>query len=92
LLVAKSGHGGHGHLQIDVRRLQDGMEGEAKVHIEVEVANFHPAIATRLGKRVYNGTQARLHLFVTNGFLRSLARLDLAESRVGQLVPADPPV
>lgn len=89
LLVARSGRGGHGHLQIDVRRLPDTNEGTAKVHIEVEVANFHPAIASRLGRRVYNATQAKIHLFVTNGFLRSLARLDLAESRVGQLVPVD---
>ena len=90
LLVAKSGHGGHGHLQIDVRRLPDAVAGEACLHIEVEVANFHPAIAFRLGRRVYNTTQAKIHLFVTNGFLRSLARLDLAESKVGALVPEEP--
>lgn len=84
LLVAKSGHGGHGHLQIDVRKLPSTTPQEARLHIEVEVANFHPAIASRLGQRVYNATQARLHLFVTNGFLHSLARLDLAESRVGR--------
>jgi hypothetical protein len=89
LLVARSGRGGHGHLQIDVRRLPDGTPGEAKVHIEVEVANFHPAIAFGLGRRVYNATQAKIHLFVTNGFLRSLARLDLAESKVGQLAPEE---
>jgi hypothetical protein len=89
LLVAKSGHGGHGHLQIDVLRLPDVAVGEACLHIEVEVANFHPAIAFRLGRRVYNTTQAKIHLFVTNGFLRSLARLDLAESRVGALVPVE---
>ncbi len=59
-------------------------DGCARLHVEVEVANFHPAIATRLGKHVYNATQAKIHVFVTNGFLRSLARLDLAESRMGQ--------
>jgi hypothetical protein len=90
LLVARSGHGGHGHLRIDVRRLPDRSGGEATLHIEVEVANFHPAIASRLGQRVYNGTQARLHLFVTNGFLRSLARLDLAESKVGRFSRSGP--
>jgi hypothetical protein len=89
LLVARSGHGGHGHLQIDVRRVAGTTPGEACLHIEVEVANFHPAIASRLGRRVYNATQARLHLFVTNGFLRSLERLDLAESRVGRLVAVE---
>lgn len=83
LLVAKNGRGGHGHLQIDVRRLADPEPGEARLHVEVEVANFHPAIATRLGRRVYNATQSRIHVIVTHGFLRSLARLDLAESRVG---------
>ncbi len=51
----------------------------------MEVANFHPAIASGFGRRVYNITQAKIHLFVTNGFLRSLARLDLAESKVGAL-------
>jgi hypothetical protein len=89
LLVARSGHGGHGRLQIDVRKLPAQTPGTARLRIEVEVANFHPAIATRLGKRVYNATQARIHVIVTNGFLRSLARLDLAESRVGQLGQED---
>jgi hypothetical protein len=93
LLVARSGRGatasgGGGHLQIDVRRLPDATPGEARLRIEVEVANFHPAIAFSLGRRVYNATQARIHVFVTRGFLRSLARLDLAESRVGSLVSA----
>lgn len=87
LLVARSGRGGHGHLQIDVRRLLDATPGEAKLHVEVEVANFHPAIASGFGRRVYNATQAKIHLIVTHGFLRSLARLDLAESKVGRLVP-----
>jgi hypothetical protein len=143
LLVAKSGRGGHGHLQIDVRRLADTGEdgvtdigadrpdrpadtsadrpadtstaspadtgeeqahrahpGEAhasrtrapaparvRVRVEVEVANFHPAIASGLGRRVYNATQGRIHVFITHGFLRSLARLHLAESRVGRLTP-----
>jgi hypothetical protein len=85
LLVARSGRGGHGHLQIDVRRLPDATPGDARVRIEVEVANFHPAIASGLGRRVYYATQARIHVFVTRGFLRSLARLDLAESKVGRL-------
>ena len=89
VLVARSGRGGHGHLQIDVRRLPDATLGEAKLHVEVEVANFHPAIASGFGRRVYNATQAKIHVFVTNGFLRSLARLDLAESKVGQFAPED---
>ena len=87
LLVARGGRGGHGHLQIDVRRLADATPGEAKLQVEVEVANFHPAIVSGFGRRVYNATQAKIHVFVTHGFLRSLARLDLAESKVGRLVP-----
>lgn len=66
-------------------------ERQARIRIEVEVANFHPAIASGFGRRVYNATQARIHLFVTNGFLRSLARLDLAESKVGALTPRRQP-
>ncbi|HEY8304701.1 MAG TPA: hypothetical protein VIG42_08965 [Solirubrobacteraceae bacterium] len=85
MLVARHGRGGHGHLQIEVRRLDPTASGEARVHIEVEVANFHPAIASGFGRRIYNATQAKIHAFVTNGFLRSLARLDLAESKVGLL-------
>jgi hypothetical protein len=66
-------------------------EDQARIRIEVEVANFHPAIASGFGRRFYNATQARIHLFVTNGFLRSLARLDLAESKVGALTPTRRP-
>jgi hypothetical protein len=94
LLVARGGRGENaastpGHLQIDVRRMPDGEREEARVHVEVEVANFHPAIASGLGRRVYNATQAKIHVFLTHGFLRSLARLDLAESKVGKLAPVD---
>jgi hypothetical protein len=84
LLVARHGRGGAGHLQIDVRRLADEGPERARLHVEIEVANFHPAIASGLGRRVYNATQARIHVLITHGFLRSLARLDLAESRVGR--------
>jgi hypothetical protein len=90
LLVARHGRGGHGHLQIDVRRLPDEDPREATVRVAVEVANFHPAIATRLGRRAYNATQAKIHVLITNGFLRSLRKLDLAESRVGSLAPEEP--
>jgi hypothetical protein len=62
-------------------------DGEhVRLHVEVAVANFYPSIASRLGRRLYNATQSRIHVIVTYGFLRSLARLDLAESRVGRLV------
>jgi hypothetical protein len=84
LLVARHGRGGHGHLQIEVRRGAGAQPGSARLHVEVEVANFHPAIASGLGRRIYNATQSKIHVFITHGFLRSLARLDLAESKVGR--------
>lgn len=86
LLVAREGRHGGGHLQIEVRRGPAPEEGAALLHVEVEVANFYPSIASGLGLRLYNETQSRIHVIVTYGFLRSLARLDLAESRVGALV------
>jgi hypothetical protein len=57
------------------------------VHIEVEVANFYPAIATWVARWFYTQTQSRIHVLVTHGFLRSLARLELEESAVGRFVP-----
>jgi hypothetical protein len=81
LLVSRRGRGGSGFLEIDVQRTAPG-----RLHVEVEVANFYPAIASRLGQWVYENTQSRIHVIVTHAFLRSLARLDLAESRVGSLV------
>jgi hypothetical protein len=89
LLVARHGHGGAGHLQIDVRRIAEEDRGCARLHVEVEVANFHPAIASGFGRRIYNMTQARIHVLVTHGFLRSLARLDLDESRVRRFAGGD---
>ncbi len=87
LLVARRGRGGHGHLQIQVRRKPAVEPGRVRLQIEVEVANFHPAIASGLGRRIYNITQSKIHVFVTHGFLRSLARLDLAKSKVGRFAP-----
>jgi hypothetical protein len=87
LLVSRRGHGGHGHLQIQVRRRAGSAPGRVCLHVEVEVANFHPAIATGISRRIYNITQSKIHVFVTHGFLRSLARLDLAQSKVGRFTP-----
>jgi hypothetical protein len=84
LLVSRRGRGGLGHLQIEVRRTASGDGEHARLHVEVEVANFYPSIATKLGRWLYNATQSRIHVIVTHGFLRSLARLDLAPSRVGR--------
>jgi hypothetical protein len=84
LLVARRGRDGGGYLQIEVRRSPGEEPGQVRLHVEVEVANFYPSIADRLSRRLYNATQSRIHVIVTRSFLRSLARLDLAESRVGR--------
>jgi hypothetical protein len=84
LLVSRRGRNGHGYLQIEVRRSPGEDRDHARLHVEVEVANFYPSIASRLSRPVYNATQSRIHVIVTYGFLRSLARLDLAHSRVGR--------
>lgn len=84
LLVQRRGHHGDGYLQIDVQRLAGVGDGPARIRVEVAVANFYPSIAHRLSRPVYRATQSRIHVLVTYGFLRSLARLDLAESRVGR--------
>jgi hypothetical protein len=73
-----------GYLEIDVRRVPNSDPATARVHVEVEVANFYPAIAHRLSRFLYTQTQSRIHVIVTYGFLRSLASLDLAESKVGR--------
>jgi hypothetical protein len=84
VLVAKRGREGGGYLQIEVRRNPSEDEAQAHLHVTVEVANFYPAIASGLSRRVYDATQSRIHVIITNRFLRSLVRLDLAESRVGR--------
>ena len=89
VLVARRGRDGGGYLQIEVRRDRSGIgesedDTQAHLHVTVEVANFYPSIASGLSRRVYDATQSRIHVIVTNRFLHSLARLDLAESRVGR--------
>jgi hypothetical protein len=87
LLVERRGHNGDGYLQIDVHRLpSDDADPTrpARIRVEVAVANFYPSIARGFSRPVYRITQSRIHVLVTYGFLRSLARLDLAESRVGR--------
>src|SRR5690349_6543514 len=89
LLVAPRGRGGDGYLEIDVRHQASDVPGNQRVNVEVEVANFYPAIASRLGRFLYTNTQSRIHVIVTHGFLRSLARLDFEPSRVGRFVSPD---
>jgi hypothetical protein len=84
VLVSRAGHDGDGYLQIAVHRCAPVDGDTARVHVEVEVANFYPALASAVARWFYAATQSRIHVIVTHGFLRSLARLDLSESRVGR--------
>lgn len=81
----------YGHLEIDVRRRPSPRPGFARVHVEVEVANFSPSIGRWIGRWVYTHTQARIHVIVTHGFLRSLAKLELEESAVGRFADGGGP-
>ena len=90
LLVAPNGRG-QGMLRITVR--SDAPEDESEdacIHVRTEVSNFYPFLRgggwfARIGVRIYSATQVRIHTWVTHGFLRSLARLDLPRSPVGAL-------
>lgn len=90
LLVAPAGRG-RGYLRISVERpAEDGGGPTVTGRVTSAVANFYPAIAgwgwfAAIGRHVYRITQLRLHVVVTHAFLSSLARLDLAESRIGSL-------
>jgi hypothetical protein len=76
-----------GYLEIDVQRTAAPEPGYAQAHVEVEVANFYPAIATWVARWFYKLTQSRVHVLVTHGFLRSLARRELETSAVGRFEP-----
>ena len=90
LLVAPNGRG-QGMLRITVRSdMPDDGSHRACVHVRTEVSNFYPFLRgggwfARIGVRIYSATQVRIHTWVTHGFLRSLARLDLPRSPVGAL-------
>jgi hypothetical protein len=84
VLVAKRDQG---YLEIDVQRTDAPKPGFAQAHVEVEVANFYPAIATWITRWFYKVTQSRIHVLVTHGFLRSLVRRELETSAVGRFEP-----
>ncbi len=90
LLVAPNGRG-QGMLRITVRSEDpDDKTEDVSVHVRTEVSNFYPFLRgggwfARIGVRLYSATQVRIHTWVTHGFLRSLARLDLPRSPVGAL-------
>ncbi len=86
LLVARGGRGS-GRLTLDVQQLGPIPDepDRAKLRIEVEVANFYPSIAANFSLPAYMATQSFIHVLVTHAFLRSLATLELADSKVGRL-------
>ncbi|HEY5187475.1 MAG TPA: hypothetical protein VII87_00475 [Solirubrobacteraceae bacterium] len=88
LLVARSGRGS-GYLALDVKREEDDSHGRVRLRITAEVSNFYPSLAVGFGVPFYRMTQAFVHVLVTNSFLRSLAKLRLAESKVGALADQD---
>jgi hypothetical protein len=93
LLVAPRGRG-KGYLRVSVRRPLDAEGDEITATVTAEVAYFYPMIAgsgwfSRIGRALYRATQLRIHVIVTHAFLRSLASLDLAESRVGRYAPKE---
>jgi hypothetical protein len=81
VLVARRNQG---FLEIDVRRMESDRPGYGRAHVEVEVSNFYPAIAHFVARWFYAQTQSRIHVLVTHGFLKSLAKLELEESAVGR--------
>ena len=88
----------HGYLEIEVWRTPADQPGFADAHVEVEVSNFYPALSVWVARWFYANTQSRIHVLVTEGFLRSLARRELEESAVGRFAaledgrPPQPPV
>jgi hypothetical protein len=89
LLVARGGRGrGYLRLTVERRPTSDDGGGEATAVVTSEVVNFYPMIASRLGRWIYDQTQLRIHVVVTHAFLRSLANLDLEESRTGWFNPS----
>ena len=101
IAVVGSGAAGYGDVlerdpeavALDVRREPPseavGTASSEDLLIEVEVANFYPSISVGFSEPVYEMTQSAVHVLVTHAFLRSLARLNLARSKVGQF--ADQP-
>lgn len=88
LLVAPRGRG-KGYLRISVEQRNDPATPEVELRVVSEVANFYPMLAgwgwwKRAGAVIYRITQYTIHNIVTNAFFRSLATLDLAESKVGR--------
>jgi hypothetical protein len=97
LLVAMRGRG---NLRISVRRVdpaRDDPPGTVRIRIRTEVQNFYPLLRgrgrfARIGAHIYAATELRIHVIITHGFLKSLARLDLPPSAVGALADDEIPL
>lgn len=96
LLVAGEGRG-NGYLKIEVRRdsTRPTREGHQAMTVTSEVVNFYPWLRgtgwfARTGTWLYSQTQLRIHLWVTRGYLRSLADLPSSVIRQGAGPAADP--
>jgi len=81
VLVAAPGIDGDGYLEIGVARREGEHPGRSTLDVDVEIANYYPRIALSIAQWAYAATQSRIHVLVTYGFLRSLARGDLAPLR-----------
>jgi len=90
VLVAAPGVNSDGYLEIDVAR-RPGIEPDmSTLHVDVEIANYYPRIAAAIAQWVYASTQSKIHVLVCYGFLRSIARGDLAESKTARFAQVDP--
>jgi hypothetical protein len=92
LLVAAEGKG-NGYLRIEARRDPERptRPGHQAMIVTSEVVNFYPWLRgsgwfARTGTWLYSQTQLRIHLWVTRGYMRSLADLPASVIRQG----ADP--
>jgi hypothetical protein len=90
LLVSGRGRDGNGYLELDISRHDDPANDRVRLHVEVEVANYYPAL-TGLSKRLYVATQSRIHVIACHSFLRRLVRRDLDASRVGHFAASRSP-
>ena len=89
LLVSKRNEG---YLEIDVKRMESDRQGYARVHVEVEVANFYPAIATFVARWVYvqhavahpRARHARLPALAGQARARGVRRRALRRARRGK--------
>jgi hypothetical protein len=89
VLVSRKGRDS-GFLRIAVQRQPATGAATETVNVRLEVRNFYPWLRgsgrfARVGAWLYGQTQLRIHVLVCNGFLRSLAALDLPPTRIGSL-------